>query len=448
MQVAAVLFGSAVLSGLVAGAVAGVALLPFAGSRSTMFVAAIVVGGVVLDIVGLVAGRPAPPAIGRQVPREWIEFFSPITVAALFGARLGIGPATILSTWTWWSVTVAAGLLGLGPAVAVGATFAAVRIAVMIASSFVIESRNAGDVMPRLRAGQRTSWAMLNFAGLAAAVVVLAVGCSGSTDPSAAGNPPPVTTPASLEDVVRQQTLNNHRSRPDAIAPEASSRGAGSTRADPPAGVDRGEDARLESSVVDALATDGASIGNDDTMVVDNGDGSDESVSDGGREPVSLADDLPVAVDGFDVLDVPGTDRFLTLLDAAELQPDPSEEVALLETRGYLGGWTRAFRSDANDVAVASVYEFADPVEAEFYLEDGLITIGGYGGTFFDIDGLSGVRGFAQSFDDGDEELLSLGAAFHSGPRWYLVYLVGNPETVTPEVLVPIVAAQRGANEG
>lgn len=437
MQVIAVLFGSAVMSGLLAGAVAGVALLPLAGLRSTALVAAIVVGGVVLDIVGLVAGRPVPPAIGRQVPREWIDFFSPVTVAALFGARLGTGPATILSTWTWWSVTVAAGLLGLGPAVAVGATFAAVRVAVMIASSFVIEARHASTVMPRLRAGQRSSWATLNLAGFVAAVAVFTVGCSGSSEPSAVGNAPPITTPASLEDVVRQQTLDTHRSRLAVTTPDTASQGAAPTRAEPPTVAERSDEvAHLEDSAVDASAIGGVDVDVDADADAD------------GDERVSLADDLPIALDGFDALEVPGTDRFLTLLDAAELQPDPSEEVALLETRGYLGGWTRAFRSDANDVAVASVYEFADPVEAEFYLEDGLITIGGYGGTFFDIEGLPGVRGFAQSFEDGGEELLSLGAAFQSGPRWYLVYLVGSPQTVTPEVLVPVVAAQRQANEG
>ena len=37
---------------------------------------------------------------------------------------------------------------------------------------------------------------------------------------------------------------------------------------------------------------------------------------------------------------------------AADIQPDPTEEIALLETRGYRGGWIRAFRNDGNDVAV------------------------------------------------------------------------------------------------
>lgn len=163
--------------------------------------------------------------------------------------------------------------------------------------------------------------------------------------------------------------------------------------------------------------------------------------------PDALAAALPISLAGFTPIAEPEADRFLDLATASAIQPDPTEEVALLETRGFAGGWTRAFRSETNDVAVASVYHFKDEVEAEFYLEDGLITIGGYGGKFFDIPAMPGVRGFVQYFDgpiddDGTtEELVSLGAAFNVGPRWYLLYLVGSVDTATPERLIPAIAA-------
>ena len=131
--------------------------------------------------------------------------------------------------------------------------------------------------------------------------------------------------------------------------------------------------------------------------------------------PEALGTALIAHIDGFVLLNDPATNRFLDLESAAAIQPDPTEEIGLLETRGYQGGWTRAFRSTGNDVAVTSVYQFDDAAQAEFYLEDGLITIGGYGGTFFDIDGLPGVRGFTQDFTDGDEELVSLGGRL---PAW------------------------------
>jgi hypothetical protein len=165
--------------------------------------------------------------------------------------------------------------------------------------------------------------------------------------------------------------------------------------------------------------------------------------------PAPLDEELLAAITGFEPIDEPDADRALDLVDAAGIQPDPTEEVALLETRGFRGGWLRAFRNDHNDVAVASVYEFRDEAEAEFYLEDGLITIGGYGGTFFDIPDLPGVRGFAQDIASSDgeatESLVSLGASFHRGDRWYLLYFLGSPDRVTPEVLVPAIAAQVAA---
>jgi hypothetical protein len=147
-------------------------------------------------------------------------------------------------------------------------------------------------------------------------------------------------------------------------------------------------------------------------------------------------------IPGFSPVAAPGADRFLDLGAAADLQPDPRAETALLQTRGYRGGWTRAFRNPANDIVVASVYQFDDPAEAEFYLEDGLITIGGYGGHFFDLPALPGVRGFHQAIDDGHEPLAALGAAFQAGNRWYLVYVVGSPATVTSRTLLDAVSSQ------
>ena len=37
---------------------------------------------------------------------------------------------------------------------------------------------------------------------------------------------------------------------------------------------------------------------------------------------------------------------------------------------------------------------------------------------------------------------MTIGASFHQDDRWYLVYFLGSPERVTPEVLVPTIAAQ------
>lgn len=403
------------MAGSLSGAVAAVAVAPLraiavaqwpapvATNRLTLVGVAIALG-LVLDGVTLATGRLKPITGGRQVPREWTRLFDAKIVSLLFGARLGIGPLTILSTWGWWVATITSALLGVVPAVTVGATFGFVRLVVTVAVSLVVHDRDHASWFGKLRARRRRGWAALNLAGLACLVSIAAVGCSGDeprTAPATTGPPrasvsaiesaaserplaaPEVIRPTNLEEIVRVQTTLGP------VAPET---------------------IEVEPEIA---------------------------------EPVSLEEVLTDEIDGFLPIDEPGADRQLDIRAAADIQPDPTEEIALLETRGFEGGWTRAFRNDTNDVAVTSVYQFEDVGEAEFYLEDGLITIGGYGGSFFEFEHLPGVRGFAQRFNDGDEELVSIGAAFQSGPRWFLTYIVGSPETVTPDLLAPIVAKQK-----
>lgn len=158
----------------------------------------------------------------------------------------------------------------------------------------------------------------------------------------------------------------------------------------------------------------------------------------------ALVNELP----GFSSIDDPSADRPLDIEAAANIQPDPTEELPLLETRGFAGGWTRAFRNSSRDVIVTTVYEFVDHSEAAFYLEDGLITIGGYGGQFFEVPDIEGSRGFRQEID-GDESLLSVGVTFVRANRWYLVYVIGAADTVEAETLIEaarIQAARAGRN--
>jgi hypothetical protein len=181
-------------------------------------------------------------------------------------------------------------------------------------------------------------------------------------------------------------------------------------------------------------------------------DDADPSCAGTGVDPQASPDDLaavlPRKVPGFQAIDGPGADHYLGRRDPAEFRPDPIGEVALLDTQGFRGGWIRAFRNPANDVAVTSVYQFEDADTAGFHLEDGLILIGGYGGQFLDIESLPGVRGFRQEIDHEGMSLISLGAAFQAGPRWFLTYLLGSPETVTPDALVGAVMAHHQLMSG
>ena len=86
---------------------------------------------IALEAAWSLLGRPAPWSVRRQVPQVWSRLFGPATVAVLYGARLGIGPATILATWWWWAATAVSVAAGPGPAALVGATFGAMRVLVM-----------------------------------------------------------------------------------------------------------------------------------------------------------------------------------------------------------------------------------------------------------------------------------------------------------------------------
>jgi hypothetical protein len=72
-----------------------------------------------------------PLAVFRQVPRAWGHEAGPWRAAARYGLRMGVGPATILVSWSWWVGTVL--VVATGPAGAVfGATaFAAARTIAM-----------------------------------------------------------------------------------------------------------------------------------------------------------------------------------------------------------------------------------------------------------------------------------------------------------------------------
>ncbi len=435
------------------GLLAAIVLSPF-GRFSAGAVVATVAVGLLLDGCNLAFGRPGPPTSGRQVPREWGKLFDLRIVALLYGARLGVGPLTILSTWTWWSFTIAAALIGPAAGALAGAVFGFVRLMVTIGVSG-ISALAPPDVRPehhrrlfrRLRARRRSNWIAINGVGFAAVLAVMLAGCGGGDEPSASA---PTSTTISSEHTGGSD-LSTTGDQP--VAEQRSKTGVGTP--DPATIVtveleDVVRTAPIDQDRAGSTAVDPERDRRPSTMTAQTGAAADRpSVASPSSAPADLAQSLLPTIAGFAPVDDSDGDRHLDLSAAADLQPDPSEEVALLETRGFKGGWTRAFLNETNDVAVLSVYQFEDAAEAEFYLEDGLITIGGYGGKFFDIEGQPGVRGFVQYFtetdDDGPEELVSLGASFQMGPRWYLVYFVGSAGTVTPEVLVPAVAAQRQA---
>lgn len=396
-------------------------------------VGAMVTAALALDLTVLVRGRPRPFTLGRQVPQQWGRLFDPRLVAALYGARLGVGPLTILSTWTWWAAMMAAAGIGVWTSVATSVWFAATRV---VLNELVAVRLNRGPGghgavhgefharwFRRLIGVQNPSRLAINALTLSLVVAVVTAGCGQGSTPTVQDAAPTTTT---------------------TVAPSTTTSVRPSTRDVPPTSL-----AYLEDVVRTSTSTTPTAENDGDDGLTGPATAIEPSIDDPAKSammaeqsanPEALSAALPAGLLGMAVVDDPAGDRYLTLQQAADIQPDPIEETALLETRGYQGGWIRAFRAETNDIVVTSVYQFDDATEAEFYLEDGLITIGGYGGQFFEVPSLPAIRGFKQSFEVDDEELTTLGGAFFHGARWYLLYIVGPPQTATPEVLVPALA--------
>ena len=116
--------GAGGVAGFVLGAAAEVAGLDGPLPRG------VITGGVVLAVV--LDLLLTPLSVRRQVPQLWGRIFSARTTAVLYGARLGVGPLTILRTWWWWLAALLGATTGAWWSAAVGATFGATRVVVML----------------------------------------------------------------------------------------------------------------------------------------------------------------------------------------------------------------------------------------------------------------------------------------------------------------------------
>ncbi|HYD10867.1 MAG TPA: hypothetical protein VEA78_12270, partial [Acidimicrobiales bacterium] len=140
-----------------------------------------------LVAAGLDVLRVRPSAVRTQVPAYWGRIFDARLVALLYGARLGIGPLTMLPTWLWWAALLLGAAEGPWPSALVGATYAVVR---------TLTSWVAGEVT--VRQGPSRVHALDGRVRVVAALVVAAVAlaaCSGDErEPTKASG-----TPTSIE---------------------------------------------------------------------------------------------------------------------------------------------------------------------------------------------------------------------------------------------------------
>ncbi len=102
---------------------------------------------VVLDVLWRRRVRLARPwSVLRQVPRSWGHEHGPWRAAPRYGLRMGFGPATILTTWTWWAGFVIVVLTGWKSAVVGSAIFALARALTMTMATV---GPRTGDEMAR-----------------------------------------------------------------------------------------------------------------------------------------------------------------------------------------------------------------------------------------------------------------------------------------------------------
>jgi hypothetical protein len=138
--------------------------------------------GALLDVL-----RVRPPSVRAQVPAYWGRIFDARTVALLYGARLGIGPLTILPTWLWWAALLLGASEGPWPSALVGATFAVTR---------TLTSWAAGEVTTRT--GPQRVHALDGRVRFAAALLVAAVALASCSDGD--GDEPARSEPAADAD--------------------------------------------------------------------------------------------------------------------------------------------------------------------------------------------------------------------------------------------------------
>lgn len=194
IQVLTLLALTGALTGALLGWVAGVVWLA-AGLPDPSTGAAIVVVVVIAALEAL--GRPRPVAVRRQVPQLWGRIFGARTVAVLYGARLGIGPATILPTWLWWGAFALGTACGPWVGAAVGATFALSRT--LVTHGSVAGVRSGPAMSRRIHAVRRAERPIAVGVAVLVAVVALA-GCSGGGAEGAAPRRSTTTTSTTFPD--------------------------------------------------------------------------------------------------------------------------------------------------------------------------------------------------------------------------------------------------------
>lgn len=135
-----------------------------------VLMAAAVAAAVALDVLGV-----PRPGLRRQVAEEWIDRYRGWVYGAGFGLQLGLGWATIVTTWLVWAA-LAGMLLAGGPVLGalVGVAFGLGRVLPVLATVGVADGASLQDLHRRFAVWE-PRFARVALAGSSAAGLVLAV---------------------------------------------------------------------------------------------------------------------------------------------------------------------------------------------------------------------------------------------------------------------------------
>ncbi len=139
-------------------------------------VAALLLVGLALD---LGVGGSSLPSWKRQVDVQWLTRYRGWVYGVGFGAQLGFGLVTIITSATTYAVVLLAALTGhVGAGLAIGATFGVVRALPSLSMGRVVDRAGLHAVFTRIErwANPAELAARVALGGAAAALVVAAVG--------------------------------------------------------------------------------------------------------------------------------------------------------------------------------------------------------------------------------------------------------------------------------
>lgn len=138
----------------------------------------------------------------------------------------------------------------------------------------------------------------------------------------------------------------------------------------------------------------------------------------------------------------------LDLEGAAAAEVDHAAERALLETRGFQRGWSRAWLTPDDDVVYVAAYELGSDEAAARYLEDGTETLLARGAEPFDVPGVDGARGYVTLDESEAGTFTAYAVAFTRGPHWFLVLNGSAGSGASPDVARALAEVQARRVEG